>query len=285
MPQKNRVVLSVLQFTGIDCEKEAVFSKASKLLDEAGERGSDLVVLPELWTGLGLSSPDAAKEISEEIPGPATNLLAEKAKKYGMYVVGSIYERRDGNLYNSAPLVGPDGGIVGMYRKTHLFDAPGRQDIAMPFVESEQVTPGSEINVYDTPIGRIGLTVCMDMRVPEVSRVLAIKGAQIIVCSSAWPSPRYDHWELFVRTRALENQCFVVASGQHGTEPKSGMRFVGRSMIVDPWGVMRTIAQDEECCITSSIELSYIDEVRNRQPVMDQRRPELYGEIARAPGC
>ena len=206
-------------------------------------------------------------------------MLAGKAKEYGMYVVGSIYERANEAHYNSSPLIDPDGAIVGKYLKTHLFDAPDRVDIKSGIRESDKVRAGDELPVFDTGIGKIGISVCSDLRFPEVYRVLSLKGAQIIVCPSAFLSPRFDHWEFFLRARAAENQTFLVASGQYGTEPKSGIGFVGRSMVVDPWGVVVATAPDTECCITATIDLDFIDEIRGRYPLMDQRRPSMYGII------
>jgi predicted amidohydrolase len=279
MSASKKLTLSAIQFTAVDGEKEETFRKVSDLLDIAGDRGSDLVVLPEVWTGLGYSGPDVYKETAEPVPGPATELLSEKARRYGMYVVGSLYEKGNRGYYNSAPLIDPAGEIVGSYRKTHLFDAPNRTDIQGGIKESDKIEAGADLPVFETAIGTLGLSVCSDLRFPEVYRVLGIKGAQIIVCASAFLSPRYDHWEFFLRARAAENQCFVVASGQYGVEPKSGIGFVGRSMVVDPWGVVLATAPDDECCISADIDLSFIETVRQRYPLMEQRRPELYGAI------
>ena len=279
MAKGNELVVSAIQVTAVDGEIEATHEKVARLLDRAGERGSDLVVLPEVWTGLAYSESDLYRETAETIPGPSTDLLAAKAEEYGMYVVGSIYERSNDAFYNSSPLIDPQGSIVGKYLKTHLFDAPDRVDIKGGIRESDKVEAGSELQVFDTSIGKIGVSVCSDLRFPEVYRVLRLKGAQIIVCASAFLSPRFDHWEFFLRARAAENQAFVVASGQYGTEPKSGIGFVGRSMVVDPWGVVIATAPDTECCITTMIDLDFIEEIRKRYPLMDQRRPSLYGII------
>ncbi len=280
MPSKNNLTVSALQFTAVDGEKKDTFRKVSNLLDVAGERGSDLVVLPEVWTGLSYSGTDVYKETAEPVPGPTTEFLVEKAKKFGMYIVGSIYEKRDGLYFNSAPFIDPDGEIIGRYDKTHLFDAPSRTDIRGGIIESSKIEAGSELPVFETPIGHIGLSVCSDLRFPEVYRVMGVNGAQIIICASAFISPRFDHWEFFLRARAAENQCFVIASGQYGIEPKSGIGFVGRSMVVDPWGVVLATASDEECCVSTQIDLSFIDEIRRRYPLMEQRRPELYTDIS-----
>ena len=138
--------------------------------------------------------------------------------------------------------------------------------------------------VFDTSLGSIGVTVCSDLRFPEVYRVLTLRGARIIVCASAFLSPRLDHWEFFIRARAAENQVFVAASGQVGTEPISGISFVGRSMIADPWGTIIATASDVEGVVTAHLDLGLIDIMRDRYPLLDQRRPELYGEISRPVG-
>jgi predicted amidohydrolase len=275
------VTVSAVQITAVDGEKERNVEKMLGFVDLAGRRGSALVVLPELWTGLGLSDETGYRTIAEPIPGPVTALLAEKARAYGMCIAGSMYEAAvDGRYHNAVPLIGPGGDIIGLYRKTHLFDAPNRPDIPPGIVESRKVAPGDRLDVYGTNLARVGLSVCSDLRFPEVYREMALKGAEILVCASAFLSPRYDHWEFFLRARATENQCFVVASGQYGKEPKSGLAFVGRSMIVDPWGVIVATASDDEGVVTAEIDLGFIETVRERYPLMRQRRPELYAALA-----
>jgi predicted amidohydrolase len=276
------MTVSAVQITAVDGEKDATVEKMLGFLDLAGERGSALVVLPEVWTGLGYSSEKAYVEIAEPIPGPTTALLAEKARKYGMYVVGSMYEASGNLFYNSSPLIDPEGRILGKYWKTHLFDAPNRPDIRGGIRESDKVRAGDALPVFETAQFRLGVSVCSDLRFPEVYRELALNGAEVIVCASAFLSPRYDHWEFFLRARATENQCWVVASGQYGVEPRSGIAFVGRSMIVDPWGTIVATASDEEGVVTATIDLAFADEVKRRYPLMEQRRPELYGTIGRA---
>lgn len=276
--------VSAIQITADDGDKEGTIVRALDLVDEAGRRGSELVVLPEVWTGVGFASPDGHLAIAEEIPGPTTERLAEKARRYGMTIIGSMYERLGNQHYNSAPVIAPDGSILGKYWKTHLFDAPNRPDIPPGYVESKKVTAGNALPVFPTPIGPVGVSVCSDLRFPEVYRELALNGAEIIVCASAFLSPRFDHWEFFLRARATENQCWVIASGQVGKEPLSGLAFVGRSMVVDPWGVVVAQAPDTECCLTTTIDLDYIGEVKRRYPLMDQRRPALYQTIGRIPG-
>jgi predicted amidohydrolase len=275
--------VSCIQLTAVDGEKQATVDKALALVRKAGERGSKLVVLPEVWTGLGYSSKEIYRTIAEPVPGPTTELLMREARRYGMYVAGSLYEDAGKGVYhNSCPLIGPDGRIVGIYRKTHLFDAPNRPDIQSGIRESDKVRAGDDLPVFDTALGRIGLSVCSDLRFPEVYREMTLKGARLLVCASAFLSPRLDHWEFFLRARAAENQVWVVASGQYGTEPKSGIGFVGRSMVVDPWGTITATASDEETCLSAVIDPAFVDEVRSRYPLLEQRRPELYGSIGAA---
>lgn len=278
---RREIVVSAIQITAIDGEKARNVEKVLDLVEVAGRRGSQLVVLPEMWTGIEFSNETGYREIAETIPGPLTGELGELARKYGMYLSGSMYEEAGGAYHNTAPLVAPDGAVLGSYRKTHLFDAPNRADIPPGFIESAKVKPGSTVEVYPTNLARIGLSICSDLRFPELYREMGLKGAEIVTCSSAFLSPRFDHWEFFLRARATENQCWVVASGQVGQEPTSGLAFVGRSMIVDPWGVVVAQAPDTECCLTAVIDLDYIAEVKRRYPLMDQRRPELYQTIGR----
>lgn len=272
--------IACVQFTAVDGEKDATVAKALDLIERAAKQGAQLIVLPEVWTGLGYSTPTAYKEIAEPIPGPTSDKLGALARRHGCHIVGSTYEAAPGGvLYNTAALIDPQGKVAGLYRKTHLFDAPRRKDIKPGMQESEKVKAGDTLPVFETSIGRIGVSVCSDLRFPEIYRVLALKGADVIVCASAFLSPRFDHWEFFLRARACENQVFVAASGQVGIEPKSGIGFVGRSMIVDPWGTIVATASDTECYVAATVDLDFAEKVKTWYPLMDQRRPEMYGEI------
>lgn len=275
------LTVSAIQVTAADSRKAETVERVLAALDEAGRRGSQLVVLPEMWTGVGFSRPGAYREIAEGVPGPTTDALAAKAREHGLTIVGSLYERRGERYFNSAPVIGPDGSILGRYDKTHLFDAPDRDDIPPGFRESDNVEAGDELPVFETPAATIGVSVCSDLRFPEVYRELALKGAEVVLVASAFLSPRHDHWEFFLRARATENQCWVVASGQVGKDPESDLAYVGRSMVVDPWGVIVAQAPDTEHVLTTTIDLDHIERVRRHYPLLRQRRPELYGSIGR----
>lgn len=276
------VTVSIVQMLAQDGEKERTVDRMMAHLDEAGARGSDLAVLPELWTGLGLSDAQLHRQIAEDVPGPVTDRLCEKARQHGMAICGSLYERSGNAVYNTAPVISAEGNIVGRYRKTHLFDVPNRTDIRAGIKESDKVMAGDELAVFDLKFAKIGVSICSDLRFPEVYRELALKGSEISLCISAFLAPRVDHWEFLLRARASENQTYVLASGQVGTEPKSGIGFVGRSMVVDPWGTVIATAPDRETVLTTVIDLNYIDEVRRQWPLLQQRRPELYSRIAEA---
>ena len=276
------VTVSLVQFTADENDRDVNVKRCLDYIDRAAEQDAQLIVLPEVWTGLGYSTKSRYRDIATPIPGPITDQLAQRARDHNVYIVGSLYQDLgDGRYANAAPLIGPDG-IVGTYTKTHLFDAPQRVDIPPGMRESDKVIAGDDLPVFPTELGPVGVSVCSDLRFPEVYRVLTLRGARIIVCASAFLSPRIDHWEFFLRARAAENQVFVVASGQVGTEPTSGTSFVGRSMVVDPWGVIAATAPDVEGVTTTTFDLDIIEQMRHRYPLLDQRRPGLYVEVAQS---
>ncbi|MEB8387877.1 hypothetical protein OO012_11605 [Rhodobacteraceae bacterium KMM 6894] len=275
------MTISVIQINASDRDKEGNVQKILDFLDVAGKRGSDLVVLPETFTGTGLGDTYTYKEIAEEIPGPTSDRIALKAIEYGMTVIGSFYERGEGGaIHNTAPVIGPSGDIKAIYRKTHLFDPQNRPDI--PRVrESDKVTAGSELVITETNQCKIGVAICSDLRFPELFLDYALQGVEVVVVPTAFLAPRADHWEFLLRARATDNQYFVVGSGMFGTLDTAPIGFVGRSMVVDPWGVTLAQAPDRECCITTTINLDNVRQVREWWPLNDQRRPALYTNINR----
>lgn len=278
MSTETSVVVSIVQTNPNDDDKPTTMRSMAAYLDEAGARRSDFVVLPEVWTGTGFSRSGAHADLAEPIPGPATDLLAEKARRHRMHIVGSLYERApNGRLFNAAPVIAPSGEIIACYRKTHLFDASGRPDLLGVLEdESAKVSAGDRLVTCDTNYGRIGIAICSDIRFPEIFREYALAGARIVLVPTAFLAPRLDHWEFLLRARACDNQLFVVASGMVGRERVSGIGFVGRSMVVDPWGVILACAPDVEGVTTTRIDLSAVERVRGWWPLLRQRRPELY---------
>ena len=276
-PSNRTMTVSVIQFTAVDDDNAANLAKMDRLLDVAGRRGSDLAVLPEVMTGCGASDPKAYRRIAESIPGPTTQRLAAKAKQHSMYVIGSMFELGEGGkVYNTAPLIAPNGEIVAAYRKTHLFSPGTGPDIASGISEAEKIIAGDKLMVIETPKCKLGLAICADLRFHEVIRELALMGAEVIALPTAFPNPRLDHWEFTLRTRATDNQVFIAATGLYGQEPISGARFVGRSMVVDPWGVVVACAPDGEVCTTTEIDLGDVAKVRQWYPLSTLRRPNVY---------
>lgn len=277
--ESRHLTVSIVQINARDDDVPGNLEKILKFLEEAGERGSDLAVLPETFTGTGLSGPEAHKAIAQTIPGPATDAIAALAKRYGMMVVGSLYERGEaGRIHNSAPFIGRDGSIQGLYRKTHLFDPATRPDIPQ-IRESDKVTPGSELVMVTTNVCNVGVGICSDLRFPELFLDYALQGAELVVVPTAFLSPRIDHWEFLLRARATDNQFYVVGSGMVGGVPGTSFGFVGRSMVVDPWGVIVAQAPDRECLTTTTIDLEAVRDVRAWWPLNEQRRPPLYAHL------
>jgi predicted amidohydrolase len=241
------------------------------LVSEAARLGAELVVLPENYGFLGT---DAEKlEHAQAIDGPFTAPLRQLARERGIHVLaGSIPERGPdaGHTYNTSVLIGPDGATLATYRKIHLFDVDLGE--ANRFLESAHVAAGSELCVVPVRGFPTGLTICYDLRFPELYRGLVAKGARLITIPAAFTlHTGKDHWELLVRARAIENQCFVVACGQIGHH--FGKRWSwGKSMIVDPWGTPLAVAPERECVIVATLDGESQDRVRRELPALGHRR-------------
>lgn len=258
-------------------DREANLAAADRLVREAAAGGASLVLLPEKWPALG-EGPDlhAAAEVLGD--GPALAWARATARELGIdLVAGSISERVPGEakLRNTSVHVGPDGEMRAAYRKLHLFDVEvgGRT-----YRESDAEQAGEEIVVSRLADGTcVGLTVCYDLRFPELHRALAVRGARILLVPSAFTrATTRAHWEVLLRARAIENACFVVAANQAG-EHVEGLVSGGRSMIVDPWGeVLAAAGEEGEAVVTADLDPARVDEVRSRIPVLDHRRPEVY---------
>ncbi|HEX2359849.1 MAG TPA: carbon-nitrogen hydrolase family protein [Solirubrobacterales bacterium] len=247
---------------------------AEALVRDAAADDAELVVLPEKWTLLG--PPESLRAAAEPLDGPALGAAAEWARALGIHLVaGSFPERVAGEekLFNTSVLIGPDGAPRGVYRKIHMFDVEV-DDVS--YRESEAEQPGDEIVVADGGGIPVGLTVCYDLRFPELYRILALREARIITVPSAFTERTgRDHWEVLLRARAIENQVFVIAADQVGAAPPRYKSF-GRSMIVDPWGVVLAQAPDTECFIAAELEVTAQNEIRQSLPSLANRRPSAY---------
>ena len=256
-------------------DRERNLDAADRLTRAAAAAGAHLVVLPEKWPVLGTAEETAAG--AEPLDGPALSWARAAARELGIdLVAGSIAERGDDGARgrNTCVHIGPDGRDRATYRKLHMFDVSvGGRD----YRESEHEQPGDEVVLSATADGvELGLTVCYDLRFPELYRELAVRGARVLCVPSAFTlATTRDHWEILLRARAIEDQCFVVAANQVG-EHAPGLRSGGRSMIVDPWGVVLAQAPDTETFITADLDLERQAEIRRTLPSLANRRPEVY---------
>ncbi len=257
-------------------DRAANLATADRLVRAAAADGARLVVLPEKWSVLG--RPDDLRAGAELLDGPALRWARAVAAELRIdLVAGSIAERRDGEERNANTCVhiGPDGTERAVYRKLHMFDVKvGGRD----YRESDTEAPGDEIVATTLADGtRAGLTICYDLRFPELYRRLAVDGAEVVTVPSAFTEPTTrDHWEVLVRARAIENQCFVVAANQVGRHAP-GLRSGGRSMIVDPWGLVLAQAPDVETHVVADLDLDRLETIRRDLPSLANRRPEVYG--------
>jgi len=253
----------------------ANLESADRLTRAAASDGAQLVVLPEKWSALGRGEDLVAG--AQPLDGPAISWARATARELGIdLVAGSISERvaNDERLRNTSVHVGPDGEVQASYRKVHMFDVVVDGTV---YHESEHEEPGEELVLSATADGvELGLSICYDVRFPELYRILAIRGARVFTVPAAFTVPTTrDHWEILLRARAIEDQAFVVAANQIG-EHAPGLRSGGRSMIVDPWGIVLAHAPDRECHIVADLDLEAQARIRRDLPALANRRPGAY---------
>ena len=256
--------------------KDDNLATAERLVADAAARGAELVVLPEKWNAWG--APDVLRANAEPLEGGETvGALAAWARRHGVAIVGgSFTEARDGRerLSNTCPVVDADGELVAVYRKIHMFDV----DVGgVAYRESETEEPGEETAVCVAAGWRVGLSVCYDLRFPELYRILALDGAELVTVPAAFTAfTGKDHWELLVRARAVEKQCYVAAANQWGTYDGGTKASHGRSQIVDPWGVVLAQAPDEDCAIVAELDRARLERVRAELPSLANRQSAAY---------
>ena len=247
---------------------------AERLIRAAVASGAELVALPELWSCHGLEQ--VYRENAEPVPGPTTEFLGALARELSVYVLGGSILEGDASsdrLHNTSSFFGPDGELAAVYRKIHLFDvkAPDRD-----YLESKTIAPGSRIVTAKAGAATLGLSVCYDLRFPELYRLLALRGAEVLAVPAAFTlQTGKDHWELLLRARAVENQAFVLAPAQWG-QKADGRWTYGRSMIVDPWGTVLAQCPDCDGHALAALDLDYLDRFREEFPALEDRRPEAY---------
>jgi deaminated glutathione amidase len=257
-------------------DKRRNLATAERLIRDAAADGAALVALPERLNVRG-GHEDYVRE-AETLDGPTLTWARGLACELAIdLVAGSIAERREGRdkLSNTSVHIGPDGELKGVYRKIHLFDV---SVAGVEYLESASDEPGDEIVISETADGaKLGLTVCYDLRFPELFRILAIRGARVVTVPANFTQVTGEaHWEVLLRARAIENQVFVIAPAQFGAHPGDQGDTFGHSLIADPWGELLAVAPDDECFVAADLDFERQDEVRERLPSLRNRVPGAY---------
>ena len=257
-----------------NADKARNLASAEALVRAAAADGAELVALPEKWNLLAAGEELAAG--AEPLDGPSLTAARGWARALGIHLLaGSISERagEGGKPFNASVLIGPDGEDLAVYRKIHMFDVDAG---GVAYRESAHEQAGAEIVTATVGELTAGLTVCYDLRFPELHRILAVRGARLVTVPAAFTAATgRDHWEVLLRARAIENAVFVLAPGQVGKAPPHFDCF-GRSAIVDPWGVVLATAPDEECFIAADLDLAAQERIREALPALANRRPQAY---------
>jgi predicted amidohydrolase len=265
--------VAAIQMTSSHLVEENL-AKAGQLLREAREAGADIACLPENFAFIGLRDADKLKIAESDGHGPSQDFLRNTARTLGLWILGGTINIRgagDDRVANASLLIDASGKRVARYDKIHMFDVaiPGRNE---QYRESSTVEPGRRIVVADTPAGRLGLSVCYDMRFPELYREMVAKGAVWLAMPAAFTVPTgRAHWETLLRARAIENLCYVVAPAQVGMHT-SGRETYGDSLIVDFWGQVIARRQEGEGVIMVEFDLAKQAEARARFPALDNRQ-------------
>lgn len=271
-----KYTVGLVQLNSQDDKRENL-KKINDYVREGAERGCQVIVFPECSHFVGGAYQSAA----EDIPGGETfALLSQLARECGLWIhSGSIYEKNGENRpYNTSFVVNPLGELVTKYRKLHLFDV--EIDNGPNIRESERITPGDKIVTVRTPdYGTWGLSICYDLRFPELYRAMTLSGANILfVPANFTMNTGKDHWETLLRARAVENGCYVIAPAQTGKKPN--FQSYGKTLVVDPWGTVIACAPERECLVTAEIDLEQVEKIRQQVGTLHNRREDIYGRVS-----
>ncbi len=248
--------------------------EAERLAEAAAKQGAELVVLPENFAFMGRACGDANALREPAGDGPLQAFLSQLAKRLGVWIVGGTIplEADDASKWRAACTVyDDDGRQVGRYDKQHLFDV-NLIESDEHFVESESIEPGDRVIVLDSPVGRLGISVCYDLRFPELYRAMVDRGVEVITLPAAFTAMTGKaHWDILVRARAIENVCYVIAAAQGGFHIASRQTY-GHSMIVDPWGTKLAEQPRGNGCVVAAIDHEFQQTTRRNFPCLDHRR-------------
>jgi len=240
-------------------------AKVEKMIGEAIKENPDIICLSETWN-VGFFPKENLDELADVDGQPAKDILSRLAKKHKVNIVGgSVANKKDGKIYNTAFVFNREGECVAEYDKIHGFSPSG---------EHTYFEGGTKISTFELDGIKAGIIICYDMRFLELVRMLALKGIQILFIPAQWPHPRLEHWKTLARTRAIENQMFVAAINGVGTA--GDLKFCGNSMVIDPWGEVLVNAGEDEKIITAEADFSIVQDIRNRINVFRDRKPQYY---------
>jgi predicted amidohydrolase len=261
-------IIAAVQING-SSDIERNLNTTERLVRQAAQCGATFIATPEATTYLG--PHDKKIELAEPIDGPTNQRLANLANELGVtLLIGSVAERKDdAKAYNTSVLFGPDGTLLAHYRKMHLFDVDLSATGGVCFKESDTTGRGTNIVVADTAVGKVGLSICFDLRFPEVYRALCDKGAELLTVPSAFTlMTGKDHWHALLRARAIENQAWVIAPGQWGAHDDQGLRLsYGHSVIIDPWGTVVAECGDGEGFCIATMDPERTRRIRSQIPM------------------
>lgn len=261
---ENKINVLIVQNCAVICDKEANFKKIEEFLKPYENSNADLIILPELWA-VGWYCKCFPESSEEENNSPTLNFLSNIAKKFNSNVVGGSYVKKypDGKLTNSCPVFDREGKLISQYEKMHLFSHFGAD-------EGIYATKGSKQVIAKTDVAKLGLSICYDIRFPELFRVYAYNGTDILINMAAWPKTRKNHWITLQKARAIENQSFVVAVSQTGLI-KDDEYNLGHSMVVSPYGDVLAELGEEEAVLEFSIDLNEMKALREKFPILADR--------------
>jgi len=264
--------VAVIQMTSTD-EVAANLAAAEKWVAQAADLGAELIALPENFAYLRREG--TAVPCAQSLDGEIGGALRSWAERHRVWLIGGTFLEiipGETRAYNTSIAISPRGDVVAVYRKIHLFDVDLSAQGGQVYRESDTVAPGTEVASFDTPAGVVGLSVCYDVRFPELYRSLAARGARFLSVPAAFARETgRDHWEVLLRARAIENLCFVLAPAQCGEHPGGRLTY-GRSMVVDPWGIVIARAPDRAGVVLAECDLEDQDRVRATLPALRHRR-------------
>jgi nitrilase len=245
-------------------------ASARRLVAEAAATGASLVTLPEYWPIMGMTDADKVSHAEQPGSGPIQDLMAAAAREHGIWLIGGtlpLVSPDAAKVINTTLVYDPQGKPVGRYDKIHLF---GFTKGAESYDEARTIVPGEKVISFEAPFGRVGLAICYDLRFPELFRAMG-ECTLMVVTAAFTHTTGLAHWEVLLRARAIENQCYVLASAQGGTHP-NGRRTFGHSMLIDPWGEVKAILPEGEGVVSGNIDAAWLASVRESLPALKHRK-------------